>query len=94
MVSIQIAELDKRKIRSGQGSLGAAGCPWPVSLGARCKRQAEPTPNFFSAARRVADWAILLASSSNLSFIIFLSNQVSCYQHQEPQTTLLQYCLE
>jgi len=30
---------------------------------------ARPTPNFFSAARRVTDWARLLASSSNLLFI-------------------------
>src|ERR1044071_2058750 len=32
---------------------------------------ARPTPNCFSAPRRVTDWAIPLASSSNLSFIIF-----------------------
>src|SRR5438552_489254 len=30
---------------------------------------ASPTPNFFSAARRVADWARLLVSSSNLLFM-------------------------
>jgi hypothetical protein len=34
---------------------------------------ARPTPNFFSACRRVADWANPLASSSNLLFILFLS---------------------
>src|SRR3989454_8364066 len=34
---------------------------------------ARPTPNFFSAPRRVTDWARPLASSSNLSFIAFLS---------------------
>ena len=34
---------------------------------------ASPVPNFFSAPRRVMDWAIPLASSSNLSFITFLS---------------------
>src|SRR2546426_12401575 len=34
---------------------------------------ATPTPNFFSAPRRVTDWARPLASSSNLSFITFLS---------------------
>src|SRR5438105_546795 len=34
---------------------------------------ASPTPNFFSAARRVTDWARLLVSSSNLLFIVFLS---------------------
>jgi len=34
---------------------------------------ARPTPNFFSAARRVTDWAIALVSSSNLFFIFFLS---------------------
>jgi len=34
---------------------------------------ARPTPNFFSAARRVTDWAIALVSSSNLLFIFFLS---------------------
>jgi hypothetical protein len=31
---------------------------------------ARPTPNFFSAARRVTDWAMLLVSSSNLLLII------------------------
>src|SRR6516225_1534576 len=30
---------------------------------------ARPTPNFFSACRRVADWANPLANSSNLLFI-------------------------
>jgi hypothetical protein len=34
---------------------------------------ARPKPNFFSACRRVADWANPLASSSNLLFTIFLS---------------------
>jgi hypothetical protein len=33
---------------------------------------ASPTPNRFSACRRVADWANPLASSSNFSFILFL----------------------
>jgi hypothetical protein len=33
----------------------------------------RPAPNFFSAARRVTDWAMLFASSSNLLFILFLS---------------------
>jgi hypothetical protein len=33
---------------------------------------AMPTLNFFSAARRVTDWAMLLVSSSNLLFILFL----------------------
>jgi hypothetical protein len=33
---------------------------------------ARPTPNRFSACRRVADWANPLASSSNLVFILFL----------------------
>src|SRR5438270_13471492 len=32
---------------------------------------ARPTPNFFSAARRVTDWAILLVSSSKLVIIKF-----------------------
>src|SRR5712664_3382948 len=32
---------------------------------------ARPTPNFFSAARRVTDWAIFLVSSSNLFCITF-----------------------
>src|SRR5216117_3983942 len=34
---------------------------------------ARPTPNFFSAARRVTDWARLLVSSSNWLFILFPS---------------------
>src|SRR5205807_7833643 len=34
---------------------------------------ARPTPNFFSAARRVTDWARPLVSSSNLLFMFFLS---------------------
>src|SRR5439155_12817758 len=34
---------------------------------------ASPTPNFFSAARRVTDWARLLVSSSNCLFISLLS---------------------
>src|SRR5437867_5581301 len=34
---------------------------------------ARPRPNFFSAARRVTDWARLFVSSSNLLFILFLS---------------------
>jgi hypothetical protein len=33
---------------------------------------AKPTPNFFSACRRVVDWANPLASSSNLLFMLFL----------------------
>src|SRR5262249_54104574 len=33
---------------------------------------ANPTPNFFSAARRVTDWAMPLVSSSNWFFILFL----------------------
>jgi len=35
---------------------------------------ARPTPNFFSAARRVTAWARLLVSSSNGLFILFLSS--------------------
>src|SRR5262245_35313296 len=38
----------------------------------------RPTPNFFSAARRVTDWAMLLVSSSNLLFILFLSVVLVC----------------
>src|SRR6516164_7275900 len=38
---------------------------------------ARPTPNFFSACRRVVDWANPLASSSNLLFILFLS--ICCF---------------
>src|SRR5213082_574761 len=34
---------------------------------------ARPTPNFFSAPRRVTDWARLLVSSSNGLFILFYS---------------------
>src|SRR5881296_2990201 len=34
---------------------------------------AKPRPNFFSAPRRVTDWAMFLASSSNLSFILSFS---------------------
>src|SRR5436190_23719998 len=34
---------------------------------------ARLTPNFFSAPRRVTDWARLLVSSSNLLFMFFLS---------------------
>src|SRR5262249_5703796 len=33
---------------------------------------ASPMPNFFSAARRVTDWARLFVSSSNLLFIFFV----------------------
>jgi hypothetical protein len=33
---------------------------------------ARPIPNFFSAARRVTDWAMFFVSSSNLLFIAFL----------------------
>src|ERR1044071_80360 len=33
---------------------------------------ASPTPNFFSAPRRVTDWARPFVSSSNLLFILFL----------------------
>src|SRR2546428_4472962 len=40
-------------------------------------KPARPMPNFLSAARRVTDWARPLASSSNLSFITFLSFFVS-----------------
>ena len=32
---------------------------------------ARPTPSFFSAARRVTDWAMPLVSSSNWLFIFF-----------------------
>ena len=31
---------------------------------------ARPTPNFFTAARHVTDWAMLLVSSLNLMFIL------------------------
>jgi hypothetical protein len=31
---------------------------------------ARPRPNFFSAARRVTDWAICFVSSSNLLFML------------------------
>src|SRR5216117_2767730 len=34
---------------------------------------ARPTPNFFSAARRVTDWARFLVISSNWLFMFFLS---------------------
>src|SRR5262245_21094272 len=34
---------------------------------------ARPTPNLFSNARRVTDWARFLVSSSNCWFIVFLS---------------------
>ena len=34
---------------------------------------ARPAPNFFSAARRVTDWARHLVSSLNWLFIFFLS---------------------
>src|SRR6266566_5938166 len=42
------------------------------------RKQASTAParltlNFFSAARRVTDWAMLLVSSSNWLFIFFLS---------------------
>src|SRR5207302_85000 len=41
---------------------------------------ASPTPNFFSAARRVTDWAKLFVSSSNLLFIFSLVYFVcSCF---------------
>jgi hypothetical protein len=33
---------------------------------------ARPIPNFFSAARRVADWAMFFVNSSNWWFILFL----------------------
>jgi len=39
---------------------------------------AMPTPNFFSAARRVTDWAISLVSSSNLLFMFFGFGFVVC----------------
>src|SRR5258706_14939073 len=39
---------------------------------------ARPTPNFFSAARRVTDWAMLFVSSSNLWFISFRFFLVVC----------------
>jgi hypothetical protein len=39
---------------------------------------ASPRPNFFSAARRVTDWAKLLVISSNLLFILFLSFWFGC----------------
>src|SRR6185369_9391088 len=41
---------------------------------------ARPTPNFFSAARRVPDWARLLVSSSNLLFIV-LSCWLAAFRH-------------
>jgi hypothetical protein len=40
---------------------------------------ARPTPNFFSAARRVTDWARLFVSSSNLLFIFFSFRLFVCY---------------
>jgi len=40
---------------------------------------ARPTPNFFSAARRVTDWARFLVSSSNFWFITILTFWVGCF---------------
>src|SRR5215471_19825829 len=45
---------------------------------------ARPTPNFFSAARRLTDWAICFVSSSNWLFIIFLSLVVQLFQSSHP----------
>src|SRR5690242_3708805 len=52
--------------------------PLPASALSASPKQASamparPMPNFFSACRRVADWARPLASSSNFWFITFLS---------------------
>ena len=66
------------------GLLGLHGLPDPLqfptdalALFASPKQAsaipARPTPNFFSDCRRVVDWANPLASSSNLSFTLFLS---------------------
>jgi hypothetical protein len=43
---------------------------------------ARPTPNFFSAPRRVTDWAMVLVSSSNWLFITFLSCVVLLFRSE------------
>src|SRR5439155_21875954 len=62
-------------LRPGQSALEVqprAASALFVSPSAVSAIPARPTPNFFNAPRRVTDWARPLASSSNLSFIIFL----------------------
>ncbi len=44
----------------------------------------QPSLNFFSALRRVTDWARPFASSSNLSFITFLSRSAVLSSTDEP----------
>src|SRR6266566_3520031 len=55
---------------------GPSSAPAGERLMVRKQASAAParlTPNFFSAPRRVTDWARLLVSSSDLLFIFFLS---------------------
>jgi hypothetical protein len=63
-------------MKQGEPS-GKQGCFRASALFASPKQAsampARPTLNFFSAARRVTDWAMLFVSSSNLWFMIFLS---------------------
>jgi hypothetical protein len=49
---------------------------------------ASPTPNFFNAARRVTDWAMLLVNSSNLLFMVSLSRR-GCQDTQVQTLTLV-----
>src|SRR5947208_38983 len=50
-----------------------SACPFFANPKVASAIPARPTPNFLSAPRRVTDRARPLASSSNLSFIAFLS---------------------
>src|SRR6266568_2173919 len=53
--------------------VGPAACALFASPKQASAMPARPTPNFFSAARRVTDWARLLVSSSNFLFMFILS---------------------
>jgi hypothetical protein len=50
---------------------------------------ARPTPNFFNAARRVTDWAMLFVSSSNLRFIFLFYGFVLLFVSLWPEMTAL-----
>src|SRR6266496_4867230 len=78
---------ERQTLSAGQSALVAQALPaWALFTSPRVASAipARPTPNFLSAPRRVTDWAMFLASSSNLSFIVFLSFSIfgfrSCAQ--------------
>src|SRR2546428_11690306 len=69
---LQQSTLCLQLVREGRHVFGSASALFASPKQASAM-PARPTPNCFSAARRVTDWARPLVSSSNLLFMFVLS---------------------